>query len=163
MRRRALLLVILIGTSSCIGPFSEEYQYHYPNVSAARADGAFSRGWIPEIVPADATDIYIFYNIDTNWTWGCFRLPRDGARVREALAAIRAERVAGPVDSGPPRFYWVLHRLPGTLPWWPTSMRSPGIEMYRFIESPKARLLSPYVVRVGIDENGKAVCFHRRL
>jgi|SRR5438093_9573747 len=129
----------------CVGPFSEDVESHYADVTAARAAGAIGWDqWIPEIVPDSATDIRELHNIDTNRTWGCFRFGQgeDGS-VRRTLAALGARPGRGPVSERP-RFFFT------ELAWWPRSMTSPTIEAYEVFD-----------VLVGIDENDQRVCFHR--
>lgn len=46
----------------------------YENMGEARAAGAVTRGWVPEFVPSTATDIQVFYFIDSPEAWlsaGC--------------------------------------------------------------------------------------------
>jgi hypothetical protein len=46
----------------------------YPTTEAATKDGAFRRGWLPEILQPDATDIYESHDIDSNRGYGSFAL-----------------------------------------------------------------------------------------
>jgi hypothetical protein len=64
-----MLAAVLLG---CVGACQEDFESHYPDVAAARRDGAFDRGWLPEFMPTDAIDIFEEHNVDTNVTWGCF-------------------------------------------------------------------------------------------
>lgn len=84
----------LIGTMAIalfgyVGPFSEDFESRYSDVNTARTDGAFNRGWLPEIVPDDSIDIREIHNIDTNLTWGCFVIPSgtEGRGSQETQAA----------------------------------------------------------------------------
>jgi hypothetical protein len=147
MPSRLSVLVLVFAVSSCVGPLSEDFESHYQGVAAARADGAFTRGWLPAIVPPDATEISEFHNIDTNRTWACFST-RDVPAVRTLLAKRGAQRVNGPVHTGPSRFLRVR-------PWWPSSMTSPSVEAFSFNEDTDSRVL------VGIDTQAARVCFHR--
>lgn len=92
---------ISIALLGCIGPFSEDFESQYSDVNTARADGAFDRGWLPEIVPDDSIDIREVHNIDTNITWGCFVIPSGTEEVRRKLKRLGASRAPGPVSSGP--------------------------------------------------------------
>ncbi len=150
MRSELLATTLLLAASGCVGPLSEDFESHYQTTAAARADGAFARGWLPEIVPGSAIDIWEFHNIDTNLTWACFRTP-DGPEPVRALPAQRGgSRARGPVDRGPTRF------LRGR-PWWPSSMAKDTVEAYSFKEAPRS---APTMV--GIDPQAAVVCLHAR-
>ena len=45
----------------------------YPTASAARADLAIERGWLPAALPESATDISESHDLDTNTGGGSFR------------------------------------------------------------------------------------------
>ena len=122
------LIVITVSTWGCVGPFSEDLESHYANVAAARDDGAFLRGWLPEIVPDEATDIREVHNIDSNRTWACFGIPQGAATVRARLEKATAQRVARPLGTRPPG-------LLGPPTWWPSSMAQPQIEAYELKET----------------------------
>jgi hypothetical protein len=49
--RAFLVVAMTVALSGCVGPFSEDFESQYPNVNAAKADDAFGRGWLPEIIP----------------------------------------------------------------------------------------------------------------
>jgi hypothetical protein len=57
MTRTGLAVAVLM-TAACIGAFNDEMETHYANTKIARTNGRFTRGWIPEIVPDDATNIW---------------------------------------------------------------------------------------------------------
>ena len=59
-RSRILLFGLLI--SGC----AEALDSEYPNVSAAREDGAIARCWVPSWIPESAKKIHEFHDIDTN-------------------------------------------------------------------------------------------------
>jgi hypothetical protein len=48
---------------------SERATKYYPKYEDASIDGAVKRGWIPEIVPKTATEIYEQHDLDTNEVW----------------------------------------------------------------------------------------------
>jgi hypothetical protein len=146
VKRLASCLLLAAGLSGCVEACREDFESHYPDVAAARRAGALDRGWLPEFLPADATDISEEHNIDTNVTWGCFSILGDPAAFRQALQAYGASRVAGPL--GPPSLF-------GQPKWWPPSMDEPGTEVYRVQEASGSQL------RVGIEPAGTRVCFHR--
>ena len=149
MIRKGLALMAVLLAWSCVGPFSEDLESHYENVSGARADGAFVRGWLPEIVPDDATDIWELHNLDTNQTWACFRTPGGADEVRRLILRGGWTRVTGTVHTGPPRLFRAR-------PWWPESMRNAPLETYELAEE------SGHVIVVGIDERAAIACLYRR-
>ena len=73
---------ITLALFGYVGPFSEGFESRYSDVNAARADRAFDRGWLPEIIPDDSLDIRVMFYIDTNLTWGCFVIPSGTEEVR---------------------------------------------------------------------------------
>jgi hypothetical protein len=143
-----LITTALLG---CVGPFSEDFESQYPDVNAARADGAFDRGWLPKIVPDDSIDIREMHNIDTNITWGCFVIPSGTEEVRRKLKSLGAKQAPGPVGSGPRSLFRVRA-------WWPQSMATTTVAIYRFDEA-GAR----FTVSVGLDAEQKTACFHRTI
>lgn len=143
--------VIGIAFLGCIGPFSEDFESQYSDMNAARTDGAFDRGWLPEIIPNDSISIREMHNIDTNLTWGCFVIPSGTEKVREKLQGLGASRSQGPVSSGPRGLF-------GVRDWWPQSMTTTSIEAYRFDE-----VGAQFTVIVGLDSDRKTACFHRTL
>jgi hypothetical protein len=150
MRNGLLATAFILAASGCVGPLSEDFESHYQAIAAARADGAFARGWLPEIVPGSATDIWEFHNIDTNLTWACFRTPDGPEPVRALLAQRGAIRMRGPIDRGPTRFLRVR-------PWWPSSMATDAVEAYSVQEAPRSA-----ATMVGIDTQAAMVCLHAR-
>jgi hypothetical protein len=124
----------------------DEFESHYPDVLAARRDGAFDSGWLPTVVPDDATDISEFHDIDTNVSLGCFTTSSLPA-LRESLHRRGAERIEGPIRTG----------LRGALTWWPDAMARPQVEAYRVKEDSRFMLL------LGIDPPGSRVCFRRTM
>jgi hypothetical protein len=147
--RTTAAIVVSYVLSGCVGPFAENIESHYPAAAAAQASGAISRGWIPEgLLPQDAVDVWEYHNIDNNRTWGCFRVTGDLEPVRRHLSTVRAERIAGPVSSGPRA--WFRRRQ-----WWPSEMAGPDVEAYRYAESAR------FQVAVGIVAQKQTVCFHR--
>jgi hypothetical protein len=145
-----LVLVGSIGVSACIGPFSENIESRYADRRSA--GGAIARGWIPEILPDDASDIREVHNMDTNATWCCFST-RHPADVRARAVRLGAVGVLGPVHSGPRETF-------RDFSWWPESMASATIEALEFSEAPAYSGATPSLVRAGIDGSGK-ICFYR--
>jgi hypothetical protein len=97
MTRLFLACVATVGVSCGL----DEQQVHYANVEAARTEGAFSRGWLPDVLPSDAVDIWERHNLDTNETWACSKTPSGVAQVRSKLDALRARRVDWPATHSP--------------------------------------------------------------
>jgi hypothetical protein len=149
--RQLLIGAITVAFLGCIGPFSEDLESHYSDVNAARADGAFGRGWLLEIVPDDSIDIREMHNIDTNLTWGCFFTPSSTEEVRKKLRTLGASRAQGPVSSGPRGLF-------GVRTWWPQSMTTIAVETYRFDE-----VGAQFTVIVGLDAEKNTACVHRTL
>ena len=99
----------------------------YATVAEAREAGAVERGWVPQGLPASATDLRVAYR-GNEQQWGVFVFPpADGDAVR---ALVGPEITTGPPDCDPP----------GRLEWWPRILRSPldlaqvqatGLRLYR--------------------------------
>ena len=148
MSRKLLCLVLGVVVCRCVGPFSEDFESQYADVGAARREGAFDRGWLPEIVPDEATDIWEMHNIDTNLTWACFSTPHGSASTLALLQKQNATRVSGPISNGPGGHF-------GTRKWWPSSMADTQIEAYQLKENSRFTLL------IGIEAAARRVCIHR--
>lgn len=87
----------------------------YASYAEAEADGAIRRGWIPDFVPASATDNQESHNLDVNSQWVAFSfdlgdLPSMTAMLSQALR----ENVYPPDE-----------RATRKRPWWPKDL-SPG-------------------------------------
>jgi len=65
-----LSILIVICLLAC----SERQTHHYPKYEDAVKDGAIKRGWVPEIVPTTAIEIYEQHDLDTNDVWIRFTL-----------------------------------------------------------------------------------------
>jgi hypothetical protein len=148
VRHKALVVALGVLLGGCVGPFSEDFESHYADVGAARQDGAFDRGWLPAIIPEDATVIWEMHNMDTNLTWACFATPQGPASTRAFLEKHGAERVSGPISDGPRRLF-------AKREWWPSSMAEAQIEAYELKES------SRFTLVIGVEPAGRRVCFHR--
>ena len=64
------LLVIALLVVGC-GEISTS---RYPTIANAERDGAMSRGWLPEVLAPDATDIEETHDLDSNRGYGNFAL-----------------------------------------------------------------------------------------
>jgi len=149
---RGLVVFVALFLSACVGPLSELKEAQYPNAAAAKV--ADPSGWIPDILPTDATSIREVHYVDGTRTWGCFHAPTPES-VRTLLSGLNAHKAPGPIANGPAELFRAF-------PWWPSSMRTGAVEAWEFREPPACGGCSaPSVVRVGIDAAGGTVCFHR--
>ena len=82
--RRPLLIIagsilLLVGAfiaRKAIGSLDPDIQFsHYANLPAARQCGIIDRGWVPEFLPADSTNISETHDLDTNTGTGSFKFP----------------------------------------------------------------------------------------
>jgi hypothetical protein len=146
------ILVAVALTGACVGPFSELQERPYPNTNAARAGDP--SGWIPEILPNDATSIREVHEVGSSQTWGCFstRRPDD---VRALLAGLHAHKVSGPIANRPAEIF-------RDFSWWPDSMSRGALETWEFPEESRCSACTRTVVQVGIDIGSGMVCFHRK-
>jgi hypothetical protein len=149
VRWRCEILTLAALASGCVGPLSETRESHYADVAAARQDGAFTRGWLPEVVPPEAKDIWEQHQVDAARTWACFVVPEGPEAVRSLLKGLGARRFSGPVSPGPPALF-------GTRAWWPYGMSKTPLEAYEFAEPQGGTVV------VGISPANRKVCLHRR-
>jgi hypothetical protein len=123
-RRTTVPAVFLLATC-CAG--IETTSNVYTTLDEARAAGAIERGWVPEGLPASATDLREAHR-GTDAQWGLFAFPpADGETVRTLVAT----EITGTPPSCDP---------PGRLEWWPRILRTPlnleqlrstGLRLYR--------------------------------
>jgi hypothetical protein len=71
MKRFSALLVITLTTTGC-DFLSGTVRDHYATLADAKADRLFERGWLPEILPASATNIKTVNNLDISTSTGEF-------------------------------------------------------------------------------------------
>jgi hypothetical protein len=84
----------------------------YTTVEDARSSGAVAAGWLPQGIPAGATDVRVGYVPDGR-RWGVFTFAsKEGDAVR---ALIGSEITANPPAC----------EAPGRLEWWPRLLRTP--------------------------------------
>jgi hypothetical protein len=133
--RRVVLLIVALS-----GGCSEEFESRYSTKADAVRDGAIVRGWIPDILPADAVDIREVHNIDTNRTWCCFTTPGGVEQVRNRLQEVGAKRESSPGPEGK------------TPAWWPAT---PPDETHALPEP------NGFIVRIRMNLVSKTVCFSR--
>ena len=140
----------------CVGPLSEDFEASYLTLTeACRHDAIGDHRWIPSIIPEGSTDIVEFHNIDTNATWGCFRLNGHADQLVDLLGGGAAQATRGSLSEGPRSWF-------RTRPWWPDSMARDTIEIFEFREPPAAPALPATTVRVGLDRVTDTACFRRR-
>jgi len=103
--RAILLLLLASATTGCLDTTLDE---SYPTMAAAVADGAVARGWVPEWLPANATDLDEVHDLDSNESALSFSVP---AGTKLALPAKCSLVQAG--DRLPTRF---------DRGWWPAEV-----------------------------------------
>jgi hypothetical protein len=62
----AVFLLGLSACSRCASGSSECPYVVFDDVEVARSNGAFERGWLPDWLPNEATEIHEFHDLDTN-------------------------------------------------------------------------------------------------
>jgi hypothetical protein len=151
MKVLVTLVAVALG-SACVGPFSELQERQYQNTDAARA--ADPSGWIPAILPNDATSIREVHKVDESRTWGCFST-RQSDEVRALLSGLNGHKAPGPIGNRPAEIF-------RDFSWWPESMAGNALEAWEFREEGRCPACGATVVRVGIDVRNSTVCFHRK-
>jgi hypothetical protein len=96
--------LVALAAACALAACGESIITVYPTHSDAVADGAIVRGWVPEFVPPDATDIREVHSVDDPFVALSFRAPRptggwgfrpvEAAHRGEALKALRSVRFA---------------------------------------------------------------------
>lgn len=108
---------MLLGILGCTEVFEESY----PNMQAVRAHGAIDRGWVPDWVPEDASNIRELHKIDTDESMLSFEMPPDARWTLPnecrpvayaEITAPRFDRVWWPADSDLRRSFR-LYQCPG--------------------------------------------------
>jgi hypothetical protein len=145
------LVAVVLG-SACVGPFSELKERQYPTATAARASDP--SGWIPDILPDDATGIREVHKVDVSRTWGCFITRRPDA-VRVLLSRIHAHEAPGPIGTRPAELF-------RDFSWWPESISAGSVEAWEGSEAAACAACLPTTIRIGIDTASGTVCFHRK-
>lgn len=69
-----IIILILTGTFLYFNKFNDNINYSFKDTKDNKYISLKENGWIPSIIPDNATDIQIFYNIDTNIVNGKFKL-----------------------------------------------------------------------------------------
>ena len=93
MRAIAVLILLVAPACDLLGEFQVNT---YPTLSSARSARLFERGWLPEVLPADAGPIVEAHDLDTNARCSKSLFPADAsARVSEALRGLGFEAFSG--------------------------------------------------------------------
>jgi len=67
--RLVTIAAVLLALSGC----ADNRSASFDDMRQLKASGLIEKGWVPEQLPADATDIRVRWNLDTNWSEGSFR------------------------------------------------------------------------------------------
>ena len=107
--RVACLLALGALTSGC-----DTVRDRYDTLEDARAAGLFDRGWLPDHLPASATDIHTANNLDINTSFGRFDY-----RVGDDVAMLAAMKAGAPANAPFDDWAYVVakRRKVGLLPW----------------------------------------------
>jgi hypothetical protein len=150
MRLRIAVLTFSVAMGGCVGPFSEMVQSEYSTADAAKV--ADPSGWMPDVLPDDATNIREVNRVDSTQTWGCFNT-RHADTVHVLLTRLKAHESPGPVAAGPAELF-------RDFSWWPESMGTGSVQAWEFGEAPPCPACEPTIVRLGIEDATGRVCFH---
>jgi hypothetical protein len=121
-----VLLVLVVPVLHGCGDLRVKYNV-FNTADEARAGGAIAAGWVPDGLPASASDLRAGYLPDGRH-WGVFAFPRAGEPAVRALAG--EEITSGTLTCDPP----------GRLEFWPRVLRTPvdidrvrstGFRLYR--------------------------------
>ncbi len=138
--RRIALSCAVVSLLAC----SDEQEYQYSDLNAARKAGALTYGEVPEFLPPDAENIKQVIDVDFSATWGCFTSPSGPGSVRERLAALKATRISGRIDPGRLRIR----------EWWPDEFRGTVSEVHLLTAK-------GMTIKVGLDARTNTVCYFR--
>jgi hypothetical protein len=74
-----MLIWLLVGCGDVV-------EKHYATKAAARSDGLFEKGWLPEFIPERSTSLQVVNNLDLNYSYGAFHFsPQDWPAFSEHL------------------------------------------------------------------------------
>ena len=64
-----IVLIVVLSFTGC----KEEPKTYYATAADASADRAFERGWLPEVMRTDVTEIQESHDLDSNHGWATFQ------------------------------------------------------------------------------------------
>ena len=109
LHRVACLLALAALAAGC-----DIVRDRYGTLEDARADRLFERGWLPDLLPASATDIHTANNLDISTSVGRFDY-----RVGDDAAMLAAMEAGAPANAPFDDWAYVVatRRKDGRLPW----------------------------------------------
>jgi hypothetical protein len=117
MIKVVILIFISIGLAGCKD--SDLSEQHYANYSQVTSDHAIDRGWVPDWLPANATNIYELHNIDTNYSMLRFSFPA-GTELKPPSACAQID----PSKAPQPRY---------SRSWWPRDVPPSSFVTHRHV------------------------------
>ena len=75
MSRLSRVVALLLLTSAITGCLDTTIDAAYPTMADAVADGAVTRGWVPDWVPSNALDLLEVHDLDSNESALSFSIP----------------------------------------------------------------------------------------
>jgi len=103
----AVLVLALVPACRDVDVVTESYG----TLAEATAEGAASRGWLPQPLPPGTREIRIAHDLDSSRRWGLFDFPRAEG---DTLRAILADEISlAGLTCTPPR----------RIEWWPRLLR----------------------------------------
>ena len=103
----AVLTLVLLTGCRDVDVVTESYG----TLAEATAEGAASRGWLPDSLPPGTREIRIAHDLDSSRRWGLFDFPRAEG---ESLRAILADEIS---------FAGLTCTPPRRIEWWPMLLR----------------------------------------
>ena len=73
-KKPSSLSLALTISSLFVAGCDKKFDSHFPTAAAASQAGEFTRGWLPDILQPDATDIHEWHDLDSNRCEGQFSL-----------------------------------------------------------------------------------------
>lgn len=110
-------LTIFFSFAAALYACSDTFDSSYTSYSSAEKAGAFYRGWIPDWIPKNVTEIYETHNLDTNLFMVKFVFPKHtDFNLPSSCKSV--------VPTSPPR-------PPFNRKWWPSDVPTSGIKTHR--------------------------------
>ena len=141
LQRRRYWLVALLPLLS-IAACSDFKESHYSRMAEARRAGAIDRGWLPDLLPDNTTNVREVHDIDTSQTWCAFDLAEPEATKLQAGMSLlgRTDVLARTIRA--PGVGWWPKVLEGRLD--PNSLEQASMRLYS-----SGRLLFAFHVGTG--------------